>query len=561
MPPEIHLLDLVTREKLEKILQGFTEVAGVGAIIADTHGRPITNPHRFTDFCHQFCRSTAEGRRRCYLSDCYGGIEALRVGKPPIYHCLNGGLMDCAAPIIVDGCHLATVLCGQVLDERMESDVGQRRARAIGVKDVDGYLEALETVPLMDRSRLLNIANLMAAITQTISELALQRHLQHKLSSRYLHKLVNSVSDCIISTNLQGVISMVNEAGVEMFGYEAVQLIGESITTLFGDEESIKAYLRQLRRKSKSKPQIQINAVKAGREHFPVQVSIAKIGGGSSQSADYVTVIRDVSEQIKVERMKEDLIGMVAHDIKNPILSMQKAMELLVNGTLGPLGPGQAAIMRMALDTSHQLYGMVSNLLDIYRRENGQFLLDKTTFDMTEIVVESIGHLRLFAQDKEVTIHFEPFQRVLPAEGDRDRIARVCVNLLENAVKYSPEGGKVAVGCRPLKPEEGDLRAHASRGAGSPVTALETSWIQVAVSDGGPGIPQEYHEAVFEKFFTMETGRTQGRKGLGLGLTFCRQVVEAHGGTICVRSPTYEDAKGAARGCDFEFIIPAGIED
>jgi PAS domain S-box-containing protein len=561
MPPEIQLLELVGREKLERILKGFTEVAGVASIIADPRGRPITEPYRFTDFCHQFCRSTKEGKRRCYLSDRFGGVESLRTGKSPIYDCLNAGLMDCAAPIIVNGFHLATVLCGQVLEKPMGPDAGRKMARSIGVKDIDGYLEALQTVPIMERDRLRSVVNLMAAITQTISELALHRHLHHKLSPKYLHRLIDSVSDCIISTNLQGVISMVNEAGAEMFGYEAADLIGEPITTLFGDDSSRQAYMRQLHRKSKSHPRIEINAIKANHGFFPVQVSIARIGRRSVENADFVTVIRDISEQKKIDRMKEDFIGMVAHDIKSPILSMQKAVELLINGALGPLSSDQTVVMRMVLDTTHQLYGIVSHLLDIYRRENGRFLLEKTVFDMNDVIRESIGRLKLFAKDKRVSIHFEPSEDGMVAEGDRERIARVCMNLLENAVKYSHEDGDVTVSCRFLTFENGETPSDPSRCPSPPASASEKSWVQITVSDQGPGIPSKYHEQVFEKFFTAETGTPQGRKGLGLGLTFSRQVIEAHGGAIWVTSPTGEDESGVPRGCDFEFMIPARSRD
>jgi ligand-binding sensor protein len=192
---------------------GVYRVAGVASLISDARGKSITRPHHFTDFCLKYCRSTAEGKRRCHISDRYGGAESPRSGKPRIYNCLNAGLMDCAAPIIVAGRHLATVLCGQVIDDPLDPDFGQKRALEIGVTDIDGYLQALETVPLMSRNRLLNIADLMAVITQTISELALRKYLQRKHSQHYLHKLINSVSDGIISTNVEGVIAMINKPG------------------------------------------------------------------------------------------------------------------------------------------------------------------------------------------------------------------------------------------------------------------------------------------------------------------------------------------------------------
>jgi len=557
MTRDIHILELIRREKLEKILQGFTEVAGVASIIADAYGRPLTEPYNFTPFCLRYCRSTEEGRRRCHLSDQYGGMQSLHTGKAPIYHCLNAGLMDCAAPIVVEGYHLATILCGQVLEEPVTPDEGQKRARSINVTDIDGYLRALETVPLMSRERLLGIANLMAVITQTISELALQKHLQHKHSQRYLHKLINSVSDCIISTNVHGIISIINETGARLFGYDTEELIGKSVLELFLDEDSRQAYRCQLDQKLTGGARLELNAVKSDCGSFPAHVSIAGIAGEDANSADYVTVIRDISEERKIERMKEDLIGMVAHDIKNPTLSMQKAIELLVSGALGPLNDTQSEVLHLALDTSHQLYGMVSNLLDIYRTENGQFLLDKAVVDVNRIIGESVERLRLLAQDRRVAIQFKPLQDSCVISGDGERLTRVCVNLLENAVKYSPEEGDVSISSILVIPNSQGAAHDSFDKMDLSLLHSGKPYIRVAISDQGPGVSKEYHHAIFEKFFTIRNDRARGRTGLGLGLTFCRQVIEAHGGAIWVKSPTFEDESGGMGGCEFQFILPA----
>ena len=557
MAANIHLLDLLHKEQLDKILNGFTEVSGVASIIADAAGHPVTRPHNFTKVCLKYCRSTEAGRRRCHLSDRYGGAESLRSGKPPIYHCMNAGLMDCAAPIIVEGRHLATVLCGQVLDKPITADHGCRKARRIGVTDFDGYLTALNQVPLMSKSRLLNIANLMAVITQTISELALQKHFQQKHSQRYLHKLVNSVSDCIISSNMQGIISLINEAGAAMFGYQAEELIGKSIMDLFSDEESKQIYRSQLReRPAAAHRRLELTALRPDCRSFPVQVAIAGIDRENVPDSDWVTVIRDISEEKKIEHMKEDLIGMVAHDIKNQVISMQKALELLVNQGLGPLNMTQTEITYLALDTSHQLFGMVCNLLDIYRRENGQFLLEKIPLDIHQLIVESVAHLKLLAQDRQVALNLKNPREPLIVEADWDRLMRTCINLIENAVRHSPPQDEVRVRVRQLPARATPLWNQSSERPSAGDLKPDAACVLLTISDQGPGISEKYQEAIFEKFFTIRTSGDKGRKSLGLGLTFCKQVIEAHGGIIWVRSPTFLDGAGMRRGCEFHFVIP-----
>lgn len=558
MAADIHLLDLVGREKLDRILKGFTEVAGVGSIISDANGKPITRPHHFTDLCLKYCRSTEEGRHRCYVSDRYGGRESLRTGKPPIYNCLNAGLMDCAAPIIVEGRHLATVLCGQVLDEPFSRKMGLHRARQIGIKDIDGYLHALEQVPLMERERLLNIANLMAVITQTISELALRKYLQEKHSEHYLNKLINSVSDCIISTNVEGVISIINDAGAKMFGYGCEELIGRSIIDLFGDENSKKSYIDRLEDRPKGDCRMEINAMRADRRLFPAQVSIARTNKNDTQSLDFVTVIRDISDQKKIERMKEDLIAMVAHDIKNPILSMQKALEVLINEGIGPLNEVQSEITQLALDTSHQLFGMISNLLDIYRKENGQFVLDKKALDIHEVICESVKHTTLLARDRKVRLTIAVHPEMLHIEADWNRLRRTCINLIENAINHSPEYGEVLISARPIDVNECELWREVPQNSLGQASWAGEEFVLIAVDDQGVGVPEEYHYAVFEKFFTIDNGGDRIRKSLGLGLTFCKQVIEAHGGAIWLKSPLFVDETSTMRGCRFQFVLPVG---
>jgi PAS domain S-box-containing protein len=557
MASSLSLLDFISPEKLEKILKGFTDVTGVASIIANANGYPITKPHNFTPFCLRYCRSTDEGKHLCHLSDRYGGREAYRSGElPTIYHCLNAGLMDCAAPVIIKGRHLATILCGQVLEEPLTNDIGSKRASNIGVLDIDGYLNALDAVPLMSHERLLNIANLMTIITQIISELALQKFLQKRNSDRYLNKIINSISDCLISMDINGIISMVNEAGLEMFGYKDEELIGRSILTLFSNELSKTTYRQKLGGGLSGDQRIELTGLKADYQAFPVKVSIAEINKERSKRSNFVTVIRDISEEKKVELMKEDLIGMVTHDMKNPVLSLQKAIELMVSGSIGSLNEDQLEIMNLALDTTHKLFSMVSNLLDVYLKENGQFLLYKTSIDLYHIINQSLEHLTFLAQDRQVRVRVDPAPAPLMLWGDPDRILRTLINIIGNAIKHSPTGKEIKIALTLVSQEKMSELAELRRLPHSETISEAGSYVLISMADQGPGIPEKYHQAIFDKFFTTKADDDLARKGTGLGLTFCKQVIEAHGGAIWVRSPITTGEDGRARGCEMQFLLP-----
>jgi PAS domain S-box-containing protein len=545
MKQSIHLLDLIKKEKLDDILRVFTEVTGVASIIADVDGQPITQPHNFSALCRKYCRSSKLGRQKCHESDSYGGRQSAKLKKRFIYKCLNAGLLDSASPIIVKDYHLATVLCGQVLDEAIPTSIVTERARFIGVSDIKGYLREFEKIPLMSAERFESIVSLMEVVTLTISELALKKYLSFEYSRHYLDKLINSVSDGIVSTNADTTISMVNDACANMFGHEKEKLIGQSIFSLFSDSASIKSFQKQMKLSLKRNGRAELTAVNADNQYFPVQ-----------KNPGYVAVLRDISEEKKTERMKNDLIGMLTHDMGNPILSIQKAIELMVNGTLGKLKLSQMEIMDLALTTSNQLLGMVTDFLDIYRNENGQFLLRKLPIEMNQMLQDSINQLKLLTLEKQIFVNYEPASTPLMLNGDQNRLMRTIINILDNAIKFSPEGGRIDVSSILVKENDG-------KKAGSMINPDilgqlkgDQQYALATITDHGPGIPKYYQKNIFEKFFTNNPQPKKGRRGLGLGLAFCKLVVEAHEGLIWTNSPLYGDDGEKNKGCRFNFILP-----
>jgi len=221
----------------------------------------------------------------------------------------------------------------------------------------------------MSRERLRIIVNLMEMITNTISELALEKYISYKNSQRYLNKLINSVYDCIISTDVNGAISMINKAGFGMFEEKASRLFGRSIFSLFSDSTPVEECKRNLDSGLRGKEHTELIAINRDGKEIPVQVSLSKIFDEANEHSGYVAILRDISEEKRIERMKEDLFGMLTHDLSNPILSIQKSIKLLIDGELGGLNEKQSDIMRMSLGASHQLLGMVTDILDIYRSE------------------------------------------------------------------------------------------------------------------------------------------------------------------------------------------------
>ena len=556
MADGVQLLDLIEQSKLDGILEAFTQATGVAAVITDVDGTPITKYFNFTNLCKKYCRETPEGRERCYKSDSFGGQESARTRDQVIYHCLNAGLLDSAAPIFVGGRHVGTTLCGQVLDAPMEREEAIQRAQAIGIDDVDGYLENLAQIPIIPLERFKAVVRLMNVMTHTFSELAYQRRLLLRRSRRYLDNLVNSLSEGIVSTNNKGIITMINDACVDLFQAPRKSLLGRSFGSLLADEDSIDTVVKQLDARSDVNSRFKVKAVNNSGAKISLQISITKIGNEKGHVSDYVAVLRDITEERRAERMKEDLIGMLTHDLGNPVLSIQKALQLLMHESLGGLNSAQKGVLELTYQTGNQLYGMVTDFLDTYRHENGQFRLRKIDGDLCGLLRESIEQVDLFAKDKKIRLMFVPPDDAVICSFDYNRVKRVVINILENAIKYSPEEGEVKVileqktGGDLLQQEE-DLpdRYHKLASAG------QIYW-QVSVTDEGMGIPKGVLPYIFDKFFTTRQLSRQGRKGVGLGLSFCQLAVEAHGGGIWVKTPLFSDKSFNSRGCRFNFVLP-----
>lgn len=553
----VQLLDLIEQSKLDSILDAFTQATGVAAVITDVDGAPITKYFNFTNLCKNYCRGTSQGRERCYKSDSFGGHESARTRNQVIYQCLNAGLLDSAAPIYVGGRHIGNTLCGQVLASRMERTEALQRAKAIGIADFDGYLKNLAQIPIIPLERFKAIVRLMNVMTHTLSDLAYQRRLLLRRSRRYLDNLVNSVSEGIVSTNSKGVITMVNDACVDLFETPKKGLLGRSFGSLLADEDAVKTIVNHLDENADANSRFQVYAVKDSSTKIPLQISITKIGNEKGKISDYVAVLRDITEEKRAERMKEDLTGMLTHDLGNPVLSIQKALQLLMQESLGKLNTAQKEMLELTYHTGNQLYGMVTDFLDTYRHENGQFRLRRINGDLRVLLRESIEQVDLYAKDKKIKLRYQPPGGTAICSLDYNRVKRVVINILENAIKYSPEEGGVNIVLQQktgpdLLPKEVGL-PDTYHGL---ATAANTYW-HVSVADEGMGIPKRVLPYIFDKFFSTHQRSRQGRKGVGLGLTFCLLAIEAHGGGIWVQTPLFSEKSYNFRGCCFNFVLPA----
>lgn len=250
----------------------------------------------------------------------------------------------------------------------------------------------------------------------------------------------------------------------------------------------------------------------------------------------------------ELDRMKRDFLSKVSHDLKTPLASMQETLQLLLDGMPGPLTDSQRRLLVLNQESGRRLSAMIGKILQLSAMEAGTVGLEIGTYSLAGVVQEAVDHTAMAGAERGVRITTE-----LPGPGvlldcDREQILQVLFNLIENATKFSPPDGVVRVSARYAEhrpddvPEErwAAVKHGPARGAG--VACIE-------VADDGPGVPDDEKEAIFERFYQANAGRKVAGRGVGLGLTICREIVDSHGGAIWVRD-------GVDGGSTFAVLLP-----
>lgn len=245
----------------------------------------------------------------------------------------------------------------------------------------------------------------------------------------------------------------------------------------------------------------------------------------ADEDASLAAIVRDVTRERELNRMKSDFASSVSHELKTPLSSMRAFLEMLLDGDIDGEEERHEHIQKI-LDETERLTQLVQNLLNLSRLESGVTRMEREPIAIDEVV----DHLRQvvtpLAEARHQTMLFEVSEFLPPVMGDRTLLEQALMNLVSNAIKYTPEGGTIK------------LRA-----------VLSGSMVEVAVKDTGVGIPARALERIFEKFTRIENHSGLKATGTGLGLPLAKFVAEAHGGKISVQSEV-------GQGSEFRMVLP-----
>jgi len=251
------------------------------------------------------------------------------------------------------------------------------------------------------------------------------------------------------------------------------------------------------------------------------------IEDNEEKSLGMVALLRDVTREREIERMKTDFVSIVSHELRTPLAAIKGAVDNLLDGIGGELGDVQQKCLTISKRNIDRLSRLISDLLDISRIEAGKIQIIKQPADISVIIKDVLFFFKEIADGKNILLEMAIEQNVPVLSFDSDKITQVITNLVGNAVKFTPTGGKITV-----------------------KAFLSGDYLQVDVIDTGTGISRQDLEKVFDKFYQVSRLETKGMyKGTGLGLPITKGIVEKHEGKIWAESEL-------GKGAKFSFILP-----
>jgi PAS domain S-box-containing protein len=372
--------------------------------------------------------------------------------------------------------------------------------------DVIGTLEAVNPKGgNFDKDSLLILTGIANLAGTAIRHAQLFEQLQ-AAHQRYQDLFEDSI-DPILITNWDGRILEANRKAVMASDYSKEDLDNMNIGQLHQvDPHLVGDGFSQLH--TGETVSYESNLRTASGHEVPVKVYAREIQTEETSGVQWI--LRDITEQKKLDTLRDDLTSMIYHDLRSPLANVVSSLDIL-DTMLPPDDAAMKSLLEISMRSTERIQRMTESLLDMSLLEAGQPIGKRTKVSVPDLIYEAVQSIVSTVNNKNQSISYKISENLPNVLIDQDMIRRVVTNLLENASKYSPPGCDIEVGSR----RQGDF-------------------VNIWVQDHGQGIPASEHERIFDKFTRLKT--ENGPKGLGLGLAYCRLAVQAHGGRIWVES-------------------------
>jgi PAS domain S-box-containing protein len=343
-----------------------------------------------------------------------------------------------------------------------------------------------------------------------------------------LLQVVEQSPSTVLITDQAGTVDYANPKFYATTGYTKEEIVGKNVRALKLGDQPHEVYQDMWATIKEGKEwRGRFHNLKKDRSAYWIAVSIAPLRDDQGRTQYFIEVAEDITRQVELEGLRDDLTSLIVHDLKNPLSGIVSTNEMLLAGLLGPLTEEQKKYLGYSRVGAKKLLNLIMDLLETRKMEEHQMPLTKSVFSLDDLTKE-LGWLGLLAEQEKKSLEMR-IAADLTINADRNLLVRVIENLVSNAIKHTPAGGQIA------------LR----------ITRYELREVLFEVTDTGEGIPHEYLDKLFNRFFKVETQNLKTRIDTGLGLYFCKMAVEAHGGRIGVESE-------AGKGSRFYFYLPGG---
>jgi PAS domain S-box-containing protein len=525
------LKELINIESLKKITENIYAIAGISMAITDADGN-MEFKLDGEEICSKYHRMHPITCKRCLISDRYIN-ERIGEDEYIIYKCLNS-MWDVAIPIIISGMHVATIFFGQFFYDDDEIDIEFFRAQALEFGfDEKGYLEALSKVPILSKDKVKYILEYYRGLVMTLAESGF-RQLEYKnskkeleKSQKYLNTIFNSVSDAIIIYDIYGNILDANEPAISMFGYSRNELINMNAKDIISSNSSYYNVKKGeiFSKIKKANPLIieTIHKTKSGDEYWgEANLRIADIDGEER----IISVLRNITERkqnelrlhneaLELERLRTEFFANISHELRTP-LNIILGTNKIIDMSLQKENINREKIInniRIGRQNCLRLLRLINNLIDSTKLDAGYFELNMVNCNIVNIVEEITLSVADYISSNNLSLTFDTEVEEKIIACDLDKIERIMLNILSNAIKFSKPGGNILVNI-----SDGE------------------EFITILIEDTGIGIPQDKLGIIFDRFRQVDKSFTRSHEGSGIGLSLVKSLVEMQGGKIFVES-------------------------
>ncbi len=404
--------------------------------------------------------------------------------------------------------------------------LGAWRARALSWPVLE-LARAAEGISAGDLSRRVNVTGRdeIARLAGSFNSMAAE--LRQKLAAvseerSKVETIISSMNDAVVAVDAEGAVLLVNQAAHDLLGLDR-QALGRPLRTILGDHPLARCIDATAARGEEEEEEVELGP--PGERLL--EVHAAPLRRAQGVAAGVVAVVRDVTVLRQTERLRRELTANVSHELRTPLTSIKGFAETLLAGAMADEETCRRFLTIIDNEAS-RLMKLVDDLMDLSRLESHAVAIEPAPVRLDDLIAEAIGRMRPQAERHRVALR----SMSLDAEtvmADRDRILQVMTNLLDNAIKFTPDGGAVEVAVRR------DLDGAA-----------------ITVADSGRGISEEHLPRIFDRFYRIERSRSREEGGTGLGLAIAKHIVEAHGGRISVQSRP-------GGGSVFTVVLPARV--